>query len=451
MKTLPRLLLLCLFVAFALSCMTSIAFGAGRLVLDDEFNSSFNSGVWTKTDPWYLDHGTDDLEYFNPANVTVADGCLDMRAEKRAANDHDYQSGIVSSLNHAQFLYGYFEIRAKLPTGAGLWPTFWLVGKNSEIDGFEVPNDVPGRLYMTYHEGDSQVYQGHADGSWGSDFHTYGIDWQPTYVKWYIDGRQVASYNHATPVDPQTLCMSTIVGGRWSGPPTSATKFPNDFLVDYLRVYDTKPSGVTVPIAANDAYSVNESSTLRAAAPGVLGNDVATDRGKLTPSVVNWPTHGDLSLSPDGSFTYAPTPGYAGTDSFTYTDSDGATTSGAATVALNVVDPNASVPTVVTKPTVKAKSRRTFKIAGGLHFGRRGLQATTASNDTRPALLTIQIQRKHKDGKWHAYKTVRWTNPPSSYVSTIGLCSGTFQVRSSLSGGNVPNGQSGWTKSFRVE
>jgi len=94
------------------------------------------------------------------------------------------------------------------------------------------------------------------------------------------------------------------------------------------------------PVAANDAYSVNEDTVLSIVAPGVLGNDTDSDGNGLTPSVLSLPAHGSLTFSNNGSFVYTPAPNYNGSDAFTYQVSDGQDQSGVATVNLTITPVN---------------------------------------------------------------------------------------------------------------
>jgi hypothetical protein len=88
--------------------------------------------------------------------------------------------------------------------------------------------------------------------------------------------------------------------------------------------------------AADDSYTTDEDETLSVSAPGVLANDTESDGLPLTAVEVTGPAHGTLTLNPDGSFTYVPVDGYAGTDSFTYEDYDGNTDSNIAAVTIEV-------------------------------------------------------------------------------------------------------------------
>jgi VCBS repeat-containing protein len=92
------------------------------------------------------------------------------------------------------------------------------------------------------------------------------------------------------------------------------------------------------PIAVNDHYiSTGESITV--SSPGVLSNDTDPQNDPLTAVLVSTTSHGVLSLSANGSFTYTPSAGYQGRDSFTYKASNGAFQSNTATVSLTVTSP----------------------------------------------------------------------------------------------------------------
>lgn len=101
------------------------------------------------------------------------------------------------------------------------------------------------------------------------------------------------------------------------------------------------------PVAANDSYAVAQDATLSPnAADGVLENDTDVEFDAVGTVPAGWftltaerlanPANGTLSLSADGSFTYAPTTGFCGTDSFTYRTSDGVRWSTPATVTIAV-------------------------------------------------------------------------------------------------------------------
>jgi uncharacterized repeat protein (TIGR03803 family)/VCBS repeat-containing protein len=96
----------------------------------------------------------------------------------------------------------------------------------------------------------------------------------------------------------------------------------------------------TAPVATDDSYSMSEDSVLMVGWPGVLANDSDADGNTLAAVTVTRPTHGALTLSPNGSFTYTPSPDHNGPDSFTYEAEDGAGDSSVATVSVTVTSVN---------------------------------------------------------------------------------------------------------------
>ncbi|MDY0020623.1 MAG: cadherin-like domain-containing protein, partial [Anaerolineae bacterium] len=94
------------------------------------------------------------------------------------------------------------------------------------------------------------------------------------------------------------------------------------------------------PVAADDAYTLDEGATLSVFAPGVLENDSDEDGDSLTATLVSGPAHGTLSFAADGSFSYEHDGSETTSDSFTYSVSDGQETSEAATVALTITPVN---------------------------------------------------------------------------------------------------------------
>ena len=96
----------------------------------------------------------------------------------------------------------------------------------------------------------------------------------------------------------------------------------------------------SIPVAADDSYSVQEGRVLTVAAPGLLANDSDPDSGDgVTAFQFFQGAHGSVALTQDGSFTYTPDAGFSGSDSFVYVITDGIATA-QATVAITVVEGN---------------------------------------------------------------------------------------------------------------
>ncbi|MEF2073930.1 glycoside hydrolase family 16 protein [Consotaella aegiceratis] len=192
----------------------------------------------------YLDElGAHDVE----APFSVDDGILSITARPTPEAlsgkiDLPYLSGMVTTEESFAQTNGYFEIRCRMPAGQGLWPAFWLVGLTHdealEIDVVEVLADKPRTIYNSIHTSDRGVEWGievlAADSS--KDFHTYGVDWRPDRIDFYVDRIMVGSAPVHLP-GPMYMIANLAVGGEWPGNPTKETAFPASFEIDYIRAY----------------------------------------------------------------------------------------------------------------------------------------------------------------------------------------------------------------------
>jgi beta-glucanase (GH16 family) len=159
--------------------------------------------------------------------------------------------------------YGRFEARIKIPYGQGIWPAFWMLGNDissagwptcGEIDimesvGFE-PNKVHGTLHGPGYSGATPLTGVYAlpSGRFADDFHIFAIEWGPNTVRFYVDDQL---YETRTTADlpagtrwvfdhPFFVILNVAVGGNWPGSPDASTVFPQQMLVDYVRVYARK-------------------------------------------------------------------------------------------------------------------------------------------------------------------------------------------------------------------
>ncbi|MEO7098413.1 MAG: Ig-like domain-containing protein, partial [Luteolibacter sp.] len=131
----------------------------------------------------------------------------------------------------------------------------------------------------------------------------------------------------------------------------STTTDALDLLLDKVRVTGPPAFANGAPTAVADAYSINKDSTLTVTAPGILTNDTDLQLNILTAVLENGPSHGSLTLSASGGFTYKPTAGYSGADSFTYHANDGSLDSNSVTVNLTV---NSVVPGLLVNPSFES-------------------------------------------------------------------------------------------------
>ena len=159
-----------------------------------------------------------------------------------------YTSGMLMTQPTFAQRYGYFEMRAKLPAGKGVWPAFWLLSADAswppELDILEQVGD--DTIYQTVHTAQNGAHEENgfkavAAGATTS-FHTYGALWTPDRIVWFIDGRETATA--PTPADmhkPMYILLDLAIGGGMTGDPAPATPFPARFSLDYVRVYALEP------------------------------------------------------------------------------------------------------------------------------------------------------------------------------------------------------------------
>lgn len=167
-----------------------------------------------------------------------------VRSEHKAALwGYDYASGLLTTKDAFSQTYGYFEMRAKMPKGRGLWPAFWLLPATGkwppEIDIVEVIGHQPSIVNHAAHwtEGgkkrDILFPTPRVDTSAG--FHTYGVEWTPETIRWFFDGQESARI--ATPADlnqPMYMLLNLAVGGHWPGK-VDPKILPAALEVDYVR------------------------------------------------------------------------------------------------------------------------------------------------------------------------------------------------------------------------
>jgi VCBS repeat-containing protein len=154
------------------------------------------------------------------------------------------------------------------------------------------------------------------------------ISWGDGQVEIFIGNPGSATHTYATPGSVLVSATATDEDGTYSS---------NELALE-VRPLNSPPDAVA------DEYSVDEDNPLIVELPGVLGNDSDIDGNNITASLVSEPSHGILTLNPDGGFTYTPTANFYGVDSFVYVANDGALNSGEATVLITV-NPVNDVPT----------------------------------------------------------------------------------------------------------
>jgi beta-glucanase (GH16 family) len=257
------------------------------LVWADEFNIDGRPGS-----DWTYEQGfvrNEELQWYQADNAMVKDGCLLIEGRKESVTNPNYVAGssdwkkkraqaeytssCVTTRNSRTFMYGRFEIRAKIPVAQGAWPAIWLLGNtwewpmNGEIDVLEyyIKNGVPSILANACWSSDLEwtavwdesvtpfTYFTEKDAEWANKYHVWRMDWDKDYIRIYLDSKLLNEIdlsqtqnrgfggNYENPFNTQQegfgdyILLNLAIGNNGGIPDDSA--FPLKYKVDYVRVY----------------------------------------------------------------------------------------------------------------------------------------------------------------------------------------------------------------------
>ena len=231
-----------------------------KLVWQDNFDGNeLDFDIWSfdlgDGCPKLCGWGNNEAQVYTDTNYKVENGLLKLVAKKSEAG---YTSTRINSKNKKEFRYGKIEVRAKLALRKGLWPAFWMLGKNidevrwpacGEIDILEYVGREPNSIFTTLHTSDSHGNSKNTrkDEINGIEkgFHTYAIDWSQKNIAFYIDDQLFYTFEpkaktaETWPFDqPFYLLINLAVGGNFGGHDIDDSIFPKEFVVDYIKVYE---------------------------------------------------------------------------------------------------------------------------------------------------------------------------------------------------------------------
>ena len=250
------------------------------------WSDEFNADGAPDADNWNIEEwparkvNDEDQAYTSRENnVRIKDGMLEIEAHLEDYDEAKYTSGRIQTSGKADFLYGRFEIRAKLPRGQGTWPALWMLPSDpftyatkcgegtdwqgnpdcdawpnsGEIDimehvGYQM-NHVHGTVHtkayywLTWEQRKGRILLDAVD----EDFHVYALDWSPERIDAYVDDVLYFTYVNEGkdweewPFDkPFHLIFNIAIGGAWgrAGGPIDDSVFPQTMYVDWVRVYE---------------------------------------------------------------------------------------------------------------------------------------------------------------------------------------------------------------------
>ena len=270
-----------------------------------DWSDEFPGGTLNAND-WYKREGSKAICKNDPANVTVGSGVMHIALKRETNGDTDYTCGGI--ISKKTFGYGYYETRAKLWSELGWHSAFWQMGladyvpdapqykgpynRFNEIDGFEIDSHAPSTIQQHTHWTVPQhignpggVYAGpnSADG-----YHTYGYEWLPSEIRFYVDGVLNRTLAYPGPHALQNVWLTTL--GFTEGIVDST--LPGETTWDYFRYY--KPVSSSDDIATGEVLVDNgdpgyaETGTWAAAGDAYGYQDKITRRAAPTGSTATW-------------------------------------------------------------------------------------------------------------------------------------------------------------------
>ncbi|MET7001518.1 glycoside hydrolase family 16 protein [Chitinophaga defluvii] len=251
-----------------------------KLIWQEEFNYT---GL-PDTSKWGYEVGhvrNNEAQYYTQArkeNIQVGNGVLTIRGIKENYPNAAYRAGAtywsqqdslagytsasINTDNKFTVTYGRIEVKAKLPQGGGIWPAIWMLGADrsnggwpmtGEIDIMEFIGKEPNNIYGTIHyakpDGKSHTSSGNhiAVPDLHPGFHIYAIEWDEQKIDIFCDDSMYHRFNidaaNRTTDNPFRkpfyLLLNLAIGGAWPGP-IDDKLLPQEFVVDYVRVYQKK-------------------------------------------------------------------------------------------------------------------------------------------------------------------------------------------------------------------
>ena len=238
-----------------------------RHVWSDTFDGgTLDASRWSAADTNVPTNNS--LQDYRPGQVSVADGRLKITTTDTPSRGLPYTSGLVQTTTGQQ--HGRWEVRAKLPTGRGMWPAIWLLSdiqnnpwpSQGEIDIMENRGDEPSVTSSAFHYGTNppfnhnfierrqQTVAAGVTPNYHNAFHNYAVEWTPRQVRFYVDDVHHSTIHDAetggflsAQTSPMNLIINTAVGGNFLDDPDGSGTFPQTLEVEHVHVYQTTAAG----------------------------------------------------------------------------------------------------------------------------------------------------------------------------------------------------------------
>jgi endo-1,3-1,4-beta-glycanase ExoK len=197
-------------ILFAAAVAVAASVASAANVPPIERFARLDSARWIVSDGW--SNGDWQVNDWRRSQISTGSSGMIVALDKNPAAKNGYSSGEIQSRNTYQ--YGYFETRMRAAPGSGMVSGFFTyIGPPQGHPWNEVDVEILGKntraVSFTYHTGKDQhatVVDLPFDSA--AESHAYGFDWQPQYIRWYVDGKLVHEDSGSAlplPTEPQKI------------------------------------------------------------------------------------------------------------------------------------------------------------------------------------------------------------------------------------------------------
>lgn len=251
--------IVCIVFFLSLFQLSTAQLKKRKLVWQENFSTSnLDTLVWNyelgNGCPNLCGWGNNERQEYTKTNHQLLNGKLIISASKEGSR---YTSTRITTAAKKEFLYGRIEAKAKIPQGQGIWPAFWMLGSNikqvgwpkcGEIDILEYIGKEPHKVFTSLHTQESHGQTINTKKTTVDDieqgYHIYAVDWDSEKISFSIDGADVYVYqpqvkneNNWPFSQPFYIILNLAIGGNFGGPEVDDAIFPQQFSIDYIKVY----------------------------------------------------------------------------------------------------------------------------------------------------------------------------------------------------------------------
>lgn len=227
--------------------------------------TSLDKSVWSTCYPQFKQDGCQNFsnskiegEWYVPAQDQVYGGLLHLVAEREptlgttlAGDPKTYacRSGMVTSRPGFSFEYGYIQIVASIPTGAGLWPALWLAATNLQwppemdiLEAWGVNSHYKQFFASTYFHyratvGPTSVHAPITPASAAMGWHTFALSWTKSQLTWLVDGRAVLTTHKDIPHQKMYLIADLAEAISTAAPTVQPGQCNGSLLIKSVKVW----------------------------------------------------------------------------------------------------------------------------------------------------------------------------------------------------------------------